>query len=591
MHSILKSRYPQGKGGAMQYRWIFPVVLLFAAAAPAEIISDARRIRWAPGVPGGIPDVTGPVENVVIDHGAAADGTTDDLDAFQSAVDAITGEGVVFVPAGAYMLNGTLDMKSGVVLRGRGYDSTFLTFDLGGQSASCVEFVTYQRGEWVGITGGSDKGSTSLTVADGSSFSEGDFVEVQQPNDAYFMYTDPAWIQDWADNSVGQIATVASVDGNTITLDQALHIDFRQELAPVIRTQGFVTYAGVEYLHIEKVDANSDGSTFHFKNAAYCWVRAVESKHTRKCHVSCETAFACEFRDSYFHHSYDYGGGGHGYGVNLGRHATSCLTENNIFRHLRHSMLVQVGANGNVFGYNYSIENVQGTGETNLNQGWTPCDISMHGHYPFMNLFESNLVQEIDIADYWGPCGPGNTVFRNGVESEGIDVLDHSHTQNIVGNIVGSGENCIRVHSSVDDVLLHGNTEDGTVQWDAGIADHDLPESYYLLSKPSFLGDRPWPLFGPDAAGTHQLPAQDRYEDGDYVPSEPVRPLTPRVYRATPGDRRVRVYDLRGATVTVLPGGRALDAHTLHSRLRGLPSGVYVIRTVGPVNSRLPFVH
>ena len=32
-----------------------------------------------------------------------------------------------------------------------------------------------------------------------------------------------------------------------------------------------------------------------------------------------------EVRDSYFHHAYDRGGGGHGYGVTMNTHVTSCL--------------------------------------------------------------------------------------------------------------------------------------------------------------------------------------------------------------------------------------------------------------------------
>ena len=48
-------------------------------------------------------------------------------------------------------------------------------------------------------------------------------------------------------------------------------------------------------------------------------------------------------------------------------HTTGTLAEDNIFDSLRHAMMVQTGANGNVFGYNYSANPVQGEGETNLN--------------------------------------------------------------------------------------------------------------------------------------------------------------------------------------------------------------------------------
>jgi hypothetical protein len=167
--------------------------------------------------------------------------------------------------------------------------------------------------------------------------------------------------------------------------------------------------------------------------------------------VNLSESLWCEVRDSYMHDAHDHGGSGHGYGSNLGTHATVNLVENNIFVHLRHSMLVQVGATGNVFGYNYSIDPYANGG------GWTPCDISLHGHYPNMNLFEGNTIQEVDVSDYWGPCGPGNTFFRNRTEAEGIEVMDYSHRQNVFGNELGTDPNIISTESSVNETLVHGN--------------------------------------------------------------------------------------------------------------------------------------
>ena len=79
-------------------------------------------------------------------------------------------------------------------------------------------------------------------------------------------------------------------------------------------------------------------------------------------------------------------------------------------------------------GYNYAEKNY-----SDDDGGWAKTYISLHGHYAYMNLFEGNTVQEIDVADYWGPCGPGNTFLRNRVESEGIQIMDHSHYQNVIG--------------------------------------------------------------------------------------------------------------------------------------------------------------
>ncbi len=56
----------------------------------------------------------------VLDFGAAGDGVTDDTKAFQSAIDRVysQGGGTVFVPAGEYMIKGSLTVKRSVYLAG-----------------------------------------------------------------------------------------------------------------------------------------------------------------------------------------------------------------------------------------------------------------------------------------------------------------------------------------------------------------------------------------------------------------------------------------------------------------------------------------
>jgi hypothetical protein len=224
-----------------------------------------------------------------------------------------------------------------------------------------------------------------------------------------------------------------------------------------------------------------------------------------------------EVRDSYFHHSHGYGGDGQGYGVVCSMHTTDCLIENNIFNHLRHSMLLGVGANGNVYAYNYSIDPFQNQYGT-----WIPCDISVHGHYSFMNLFEGNIVQKIGISDYWGPVGPGNTFFRNRIESGNIDVMDHSHSQNIIGNELVAASRSIKIEAWVNGTLVHGNSQGGKITWDPSIPDHVLPNSYFLFQKPSFFGTMQWPPFGGDEPPyVWTIPAKIRFDSGSRVPYPP----------------------------------------------------------------------
>jgi hypothetical protein len=474
-------------------------------------MDPTRRIHWEnAGYPGTIPEVPNTVD--VKDYGAVGDGITDDFQAIAAAIAAAPNPGGIFLPQGRYKIRSKITLTQGRILRGAGAGKTRLEFNLGGSAENCIEIITYQRGDFTPVISGFHKGSTSLGVGDGSLFKPGDTAEIQQDNDPAVMYTDPEWNQSWAQDAVGQFFNVIGVAGNTLTIDRPLHLDFRPELNPRVRPNGLIDNVGIEDLHIKRLDAG-DGHTILIKNAANCWVRRIESEYTYRSHVQITSSMNIELRENYFHHSHDYGGGGHGYGVDCSLHTTDCLIENNVFEHLRHSMMVHVGANGNVFAYNYSLDPFQNTGT------WTPCDISIHGHYPFMNLFEGNILQEIGIGDYWGPAGPGNTFFRNRLESENIDVMDHSHDQNIVGNELTGGSNSISIQAEVEGTLVHGNNENGTIRWDPLIPDHVLPESYYLPFKPDFFGQMEWPSLGGDKAldaGT--IPAKVRYESGSPVP-------------------------------------------------------------------------
>ena len=471
----------------------------------AQIIPASRMIDWIPGIAGGIPNIPLTEKNV-LDFNADPTGVNDSKVAFVSAINGLPSSGgVVIIPAGTYKIGSTITIsKSNVVFRSEGVGKTRIMMDFSGD---CFSIVTYGRGEWQNITSDIVKGTSQLEVSTASLFKVGDFAEIQQENDPEIMYTNPEWNQAWAENAVGQLLEIGSISGNLLKFKTSTHINLQKRLNIKIRPQKLIKNVGFEKFYIEKKQAG--GYTFNFSNAAYCWIQNIESNHTRKSHVYLAASIGCVVRDSYFHHSFDYGGGGSGYGIECAGHSTDNLIENNIFNHLRHAMMVQLGANGNVFGYNYSINAVQGTGETNLNVGWNPPDISIHGHYAFMNLFEGNDVQEIGIGDYWGPAGPGNTFLRNRVAGEGIFYYDHSSYQNLLGNQTLLIQN--EKNTSVN-LLEHGNVINSVVKWNDTIPDRNLPNSLYLKTMPSFLDGKNWPAFGPDILNGRKLPAQIRYE-------------------------------------------------------------------------------
>jgi hypothetical protein len=181
-------------------------------------------------------------------------------------------------------------------------------------------------------------------------------------------------------------------------------------------------------------------------------------------------------------------------------------------------MLVQRGANGNVFGYNYSIN---ATSDGNISQFNRLPDGSLHGLFPYMNLYEGNVMQEIHSADTWGPSGPGNTFFRNRICREGIRISDRSIDQNIVGNDLRKDasatytQDVVTNESGVVNTLIHGNKVSGTVTWDQNLGSNNLINSYYLSSAPAFFNGAPWPALGPETAlSSGTIPAETRYANG-----------------------------------------------------------------------------
>lgn len=100
------------------------------------------------------------------DTGAAGDGVTDDRAIIQEALDAAAaaGGGVVFVPAGTYIVKGALEVESYVTIRGAGPRATILKLGTG-VNTSVLVTKRYAAG---GETGGTEETSVENIGFDGN---------------------------------------------------------------------------------------------------------------------------------------------------------------------------------------------------------------------------------------------------------------------------------------------------------------------------------------------------------------------------------------------------------------------------------------
>lgn len=476
---------------------------LFGKAVAAGY--EDRLPEWDAGVRGGIPTIAVQAE---VDAEALA---TRGIEAIEAAMAPVSAPGAVLLPPGSYLLRSPIKLRDGIVLRGRGVGETELIFDIpppeedGAEvrpAYGAVRMAGNRERREIEILSGYGKGSQFLEVVSGHGLAVGDTILVYSENDPELMYTEERWNVSWALQSLAQIVKVVGVVEDGILIDVPLRLDYKTELRPRIKRIQPIERAGVEDLTLIGAPGFND-TIIGIEAAENCWVRNVETAYTGRGHIWINFSRFITVTGNECRHAHDYGGGGNGYGIVAGNVATDCLVADNILHNLRHSLMTKRGSNGNVFAYNYSTERRRDPAGRPL-----LCDISVHGHYSYANLFEGNVIDFVELADYWGPTGPLTTLFRNRVAKK-LEIRDHSHWTNVIGNDLLVGE--ILVEANCEHVLLLDNRE-GPVK--ACCTPSTLPASLYYDGKPVFwTTDLPWPAIGPGTDPDREafIPAQLRW--------------------------------------------------------------------------------
>ncbi|MBN1339500.1 MAG: hypothetical protein JXA03_09260 [Bacteroidales bacterium] len=497
---------------------LFLLVLCFQNGY-SQVIPDWRRVNWTgAGLRG---EVEYPVQTVnVTDFGATGNGTTNDHAAIMSAINSLPGQcRIVYFPPGTYLINAAINLPDSVILRGAPNNQSTIKCNMGGTNIYGLIVHGVAPSSYEPVLQGYVKWSYKIVVANPANYAPGDYIEIRQDNGSWD--TNPA---TWAEHAMGQIVRVHFLKGDTLVLDESIRIDYSASLNPEVGKFTPRKYVGIESLKIQRIDDYPSGgpNNISIYYADNCWVAGIESDKSVGSHIVIRNSNHIEVTGSYFHDAFSYdGASNHGYGVTLNNHCGFCLVENNIFKHLRHAMMVKVGANGNVFGYNYSLD-VYRTEWPNNYSG----DISLHGHYSFVNLFEGNIVQNIIIDHAWGPSGPFNTFFRNRAELYGIIITSGTQTtssQNFVGNEVTNTQAFMGQYSLAgSDHFEYGNNIKGTIipSGTGALAD----QSYYYSSKPPFWDvNMNWPNIGvPNPINTGTIQAKLRYQNNHYTYIMPV---------------------------------------------------------------------
>lgn len=407
--------------------------------------------------------------------------------------------------------------------------------------------------------------------------------------------------------SLKQIVEITAINGSDVTFTPPLFLSYTNtpKAIPFAMTR---KYAGIEDLKLSVMNDGSSDANFEMWGAAYCWLKNIESDYADGDHVNMANSFRCEIRDSYFHDGFSHGPGSTDDTIKLIAGTTGTLIENNILRRMHVGIMMWGGGGGHVFGYNYMTNQFSSSCATCVAididyHGAHPVAVLVEGN--ILNCFMQDGVwgtashgtllrnfitgQNYGNGPTSGRSAEDSSWTKQYVAARAINLAGYGNSKyfNIVGNRLGvstmgnypsfnpvymqswptnrnwdhegslislgfangsdDGDNPNDNTHPYDTLLNHGNWDvvSGGLRWDAGIADQDIPTSYYLTEKPDFFGALEWPnstLYSSTMIVTNQ-PAAHRWLVGD-VPEES---------GGSSGGGNVNVTELRIGTIQVAP--------------------------------------
>lgn len=457
------------------------LILFWSVSMSAQILESDRRVNWS--YAGLVDTSTLEFEEVFMSEYEIDTSGIIPQDSILEAILAESTSGVsVRFPEGIFLFNKRINLPSNCRIKGVGSSETNFVFDLGGKDNAFDIRGGLESNAKDSLLNSSLKDSNYIIISDSLNYEAEDWIRLTMEDSLLIT-------SDWARNSVGQIVKISKVNQDTLFLYSELRLNYGPENGAYIQKIIPKFNIGIECLSIERIDdtAPSHTSSINFRYANNCWVNGVESNKCTYAHIEAEFSSNLDIRNSYMHHAFDYGGGGRAYGVMLHFSTNECLVEQNVFEHLRHAMIVQAGANANVFAYNYSWDPFWSSFPNN-----STGDAVLHGNYVYANLFEGNVCQNIVIDNSHGPNGPYNTFFRNRAESYGIFFsANNSPSQNLIANEITNRNfpfNLVNYTIQGSDHLLLANNNKGEIDQSETLDSLELKSLYYE-SQPSFLED------------------------------------------------------------------------------------------------------
>lgn len=351
---------------------------------------------------------TTPGPTVLVDTlGADPTGARTSDAAVAAALDQVREGGTVVFGPGTYLLRQPIAVPSGTTIRGAGADATTLRMGVG-TGVDPIRIQGSMLRMIAPLNTPSARGDSVLVTPFGAEGGELMLRLTMQDSDLVFS--------DWARGSVGQLLEVRSRRGDSLLLRTPLRLDVdtaRQPYLAFIRpAEGIM----LRCFTIEQMDSSTqEVDNISISHARDIVIDGVRSRKTNFGHIVFESSMHCTVTRCDLAESYGYGGGGRGYGVVLQFTSGDIRIEDNVFRTLRHSVLLQAGANGNAIAYNASDAPYWESFPADA-----AGDVVLHGNWVFANLAEGNDVAHIVIDNSHGANGHHNAFLRNRAREYGL---------------------------------------------------------------------------------------------------------------------------------------------------------------------------
>jgi len=406
------------------------------------------------GVEGGIPARTTICADVTeAPYDADPTGAASAVAAIQQAIDDCPEGQVVSVPAGMYLIDDAINLRSPVTLRGAGSTTVFRV-----ETGSGTAIHVGGLGPWpppkanpsyaAAITAGSTRGSMTVSVADTSAVEVGKMVMIDEEDDDALVWTK-------GDNPGRYRASMHMVEAKTatsVTFRPPLPIDFTH--APQLSWFPDLTHdVGVEGIKFLGT-GSGPGLFIDVISAWNCWVLDCEFTAMPSKTILIGWSGHIELRRIYMHDQAN--GGPNSEGIDLFADVNWSLVIDSIcvaggFPQIN---IGDGGANpyysggfGNVIAYNYAVDAYYTDPPDSMNAGKMPSDIGTnHSPHSQFNLVEGNFIGKFGSDGYHG-SGSHTVMLRNavtgtsswpGVSNQTAIQVDRRNLEyTLVGNVLG----------------------------------------------------------------------------------------------------------------------------------------------------------